>query len=478
MVRTDQAYINQYLVYDEAFEACEACEKACVEADYFLRKEARKSYLDTYFSEALNFGAKKAPVKTENNVFAKIGKAIVTLIEKIKAAIIHIKDSIFGTQKKTEAANKALQKIFAENPEMKKTIMKGLKKEWFTIYDVAAYKNDVVGLIKMVDQAKIDNQTAMDKFQEITDKVKKGIITGGAITGGLGILKGITEINKSRTSLQDTMEAMQHMAEAIKDDTTNKGKDPNSVSTKARILGGAVKVLMGLDKNYETNAEKAAKLAEEQAKAEADVKAKQKEDDDAENKRRNDESYQWKVDAHNRELARNAAEDAARQEDAKKKEEEAKKKAETDAYNASVDTTNRSFIRRRDSAQRAIDDYNKKVELFVNYAASQACTSTDDDRFKSLRDDVEDAFSRISNTYSEFVKGGVRDSIRSAFIGTVAQMVTRKGNKMPKEHEVEDAINKGQKLFFNPNGNGSSNNSSSSSSGGNSFRVKRKNKKS
>lgn len=472
MVRTDQAYINQYLVYDEVFEACEACEKACVEADYFLRKEARKSYLDTYFSEALNFGAKKSTSKTEDNVFAKIGKAIVNLIEKIKNAIKHIKDSIFGTQKKTEAANKALQKIFAENPEMKKTIMKGLKKEWFTIYDVAAYKNDIMGLIKMVDQAKIDNQTAMDKFQDMTDKVKKGIVTGAAITGGLSILKGITEINKSRTSLQSTMEAMQHMAEAIKDDTTNKGKDPHSISTKARILGGAVKVLIGLDKNYETNAEKAAKAAEEQAKVEADAKAKQKEVDDAESRRRNDESYQWKVDAHNREVARNAADDAARQEEAKKKEEEARKKAETDAYNQSVDATNSTFIRRRDAAQSAINDYNKKVELYVNYAASQNCTSTTDSRYISLKNDVEKAFNRISDTYSDFVSGGIRDSMRIGFVGRVDRMVTSKGNKMPGVHDIEDIINYGQRIVFNPSGKGSGNKSSSSN--GNSFRVRRK----
>ena len=472
MVRTDQAYINQYLVYDEVFEACEACEKACVEADYFLRKEARNSYLDTYFSEALNFGAKKSSSKTEDNVFAKIGKAIVTLIEKIKAAIMHIKDSIFGTQKKTEAANKALQKIFAENPEMKKTIMKGLKKEWFTIYDVAAYKNDIMGLIKMVDQAKIDNQTAMDKFQDMTDKVKKGIVTGAAITGGLSILKGITEINKSRTSLQSTMEAMQHMAEAIKDDTTNKGKDPHSISTKARILGGAVKVLIGLDKNYETNAEKAAKAAEEQAKAEADAKAKQKDVDDAEARRRNDEFYQWKVDAHNREVARNAADDAARQEEAKKKEEEAKKKAETDAYNQSVDATNSTFIRRRDAAQSAINDYNKKVELYVNYAARQNCTSTTDNRYISLKNDVEKAFNRISDTYSDFVSGGIRDSMRIGFVGRVDKMVTTKGNKMPGVHDIEDTINYGQRIVFNPSGKGSGNKSSSSN--GNSFRVRRK----
>lgn len=354
MVRTDQAYINQYLVYDEVFEACEACEKACVEADYFLRKEARKSYLDTYFSEALNFGAKKAPAKTESNIFAKIGKAIVTLIQKIKAAIIHIKDSIFGTQKKTEKANKALQKILAENPEMKKTIMKGIKKEWFTIYDVAAYKNDVVGLIKMVDQAKIDNQTAMDKFQDMTDKVKKGVVTGAAITGGLGILKGITEINKSRTSLQSTMEAMQHMAEAINDETSNDGKDPNAITTKARILGGAFKVLAGLDRNYETNAEKAARLAEERARQDADAKAQQAEE-----------------------------------------------------IEASINHTNRAISDSNKAAQDAVNKFNSQVQLVINTA--KRVKSATDPEYVYTKTEYRKQWERIRDIYYDSTRGAGRE---------------------------------------------------------------------
>lgn len=436
MVRTDQAYINQYLVYDEVFEACEACEKACVEADYFMRKEARKSYLDTYFSEALNFGAKKSTSKTEDNVFAKIGKAIVNLIEKIKNAIKHIKDSIFGTQKKTEAANKALQKIFAENPEMKKTIMKGIKKEWFTIYDVAAYKNDIMGLIKMVDQAKIDNQTAMDKFQDMTDKVKKGIVTGAAITGGLSILKGITEINKSRTSLQSTMEAMQHMAEAIKDDTTNKGKDPHSISTIARILGGAVKVLIGLDRNYETNAEKAARLAEEQ--------------DKAEDRRRNDESYQWKVDAHNREVARNAADDAARQEEAKKKEEEARKKAETDAYQASVNATNAGQTEARNAAQRAINHYNDTVKKLVDYAASTNCSGSTEPRYSGIKDSLKNTYERIYKNYGKYANGLDQNKFNT-FLGRVDKELADLSGTVPR-HKKEDLIAFGRFIEFDPNG--------------------------
>lgn len=267
MVRTDQAYINQYLVYDEVFEACEACEKACVEADYFLRKEARKSYLDTYFSEALNFGAKKAaPAKEESNIFAKIGKAIVTLIEKIKAAIKHITDSILGTQRRTEKANKDLQKILAENPEMKKTIMKGLKKDWFTVYDVASYKNDVVGLIKMVDQAKIDNATAMDKLKEAGEKFKKGAIAAGAIGVGIGgLLKVVTEINKQRKALGEMITDFQKLCEQKKEEAEKQGKPSNIITTSVRILTSAVQVALGIDKTCENNAKNASEVVEQAA---------------------------------------------------------------------------------------------------------------------------------------------------------------------------------------------------------------------
>ena len=425
MVRTDQAYINQYLVYDEVFEACEACEKACVEADYFLRKEARKSYLDTYFSEALNFGAKKAaPAKTESNIFAKIGKAIVTLIEKIKAAIRHIKDSIFGTQKKTESANKALQKILAENPEMKKTIMKGIKKEWFTIYDVAAYKNDVVGLIKMVDQAKINNQTAMDKFQEITDKVKKGIIAGGAITGGLGILKGITEINKSRTSLQSTMEAMQHMAEAIKDDTTNNGKDPNSVSTKARILGGAVKVLIGLDRNYETNAEKAARLAEEQAGQDADARARQRDADAAIDRQRHEEAYQ-------------------RGEAARKEAEERE---------ASINHTNRAISDSNKAAQDAVNKFNSQVQLVINTA--KRVKSATDPEYVYTKNEYRKQWERIRDIYYDSTRGAGREGNGNpppkynSFIRQADAIANNQGTV--SKRTIDDAIITGRFIEYVP----------------------------
>lgn len=253
MVRTDQAYINQYLVYDEVFEACEACEKACVEADYFLRKEARKSYLDTYFSEALNVGAKKND-KTEDNIFAKIGKAIVTLIEKIKKGIKHITDAILGSERRNAKTNSAVQKIIAENPELKKDIIKGVRNEWFTSYDVAGYKNDIIGLINMIDQAKIDNATAMDKFKMSTEKFRKGtvkVIAGaGAATA---LFKFVTELNNQRKALRDMATDVQKLCEKKKEEAEKKGKDAGVISNVLRIITSTIQVLFGIDKQLEDN---------------------------------------------------------------------------------------------------------------------------------------------------------------------------------------------------------------------------------
>lgn len=257
MVRTDQAYINEYLVYDEVFEACEACERACVEADYFMMKQARRDYLDAYFSEALNFG--KKPQQEETNIFAKLGKAIVTLLNKIRDFIRKITDAILGTQRRTAKANSAIQKIIADNPELKNKILKGVKKEWFTIYDVAAYKNDVIGLINMMDQAKIDNATAMDKFKEATAKLGKGTMTALAGTGGvLGAIKCIGEITKSRDAISKTSKSLENMTKVVQSEVEKaakeKGQDPNGfrakATTKVRILSGAIQVLIGYDKKY------------------------------------------------------------------------------------------------------------------------------------------------------------------------------------------------------------------------------------
>ena len=66
MVKTDQSYINQYLKYDLVFEACDECERACIEADYLLRKSQRDAYLNSFFEASL-FGKKKDPVVKGTN---------------------------------------------------------------------------------------------------------------------------------------------------------------------------------------------------------------------------------------------------------------------------------------------------------------------------------------------------------------------------------------------------------------------------
>lgn len=259
MVKTDQSYINQYLKYDLVFEACDECERACIEADYLLRKSQRDAYLNSFFEASL-FGKKNDPVvkkadDAEDNFFAKIGKAISDLIKKITDFIKDIGAAITGKQRDIDADTKAVNKIIAENPELKNTIVKGIKKEWFTKHDVAAYKSDIVGLINMLDQGKIDNETAMDKFNDATKKFVNGAKNAAIATLTIsGAMKLASNINNFRTENKKLADDLRKSAEDIKDATTKAGKNPKSISTQVKILTNALKVIVGIDQKQDAAA--------------------------------------------------------------------------------------------------------------------------------------------------------------------------------------------------------------------------------
>lgn len=293
MVKTDQSYINQYLKYDLVFEACDECERACIEADYLLRKSQRDAYLNSFFEASL-FGKKKDPVvkkadAAEDNFFAKIGKAISDLIKRITDFIKDIGAAITGKQRDIDADTKAVNKIIAENPELKNTIVKGIKKEWFTKHDVAAYKNDIVGLINMLDQGKIDNETAMDKFNDATKKFVNGAKDAAIATLTIsGAMKLASNINNFRTENKKLADDLRKSAEEIKDATTKAGKNPKSISTQVKILTNALKVIVGIDQEQDTatkelqnqanvlkNQAKKTDAAVNEVNSEADVKARQ-----------------------------------------------------------------------------------------------------------------------------------------------------------------------------------------------------------
>lgn len=286
MVRTDQSYINQYLKYDLVFEACDECERACIEADYLLRKSQRDAYLNSFFEASL-FGKKKDPVvkkadDAEDNFFAKIGKAISDLIKKITDFIKDIGAAITGKQRDIDADTKAVNKIIAENPELKNTIVKGIKKEWFTKHDVAAYKSDIVGLINMLDQGKIDNETAIDKFNESTKKfvtgAKDAAIAALTISGAM---KLASNINNFRTENKKLADDIRSMAEKTREDATKGGKNPKSISTQVKILTNALKVIVGLDRQQDAAADEIRKkskdvnAAAKKVNSVADVDARQ-----------------------------------------------------------------------------------------------------------------------------------------------------------------------------------------------------------
>ena len=102
--------------------------------------------------------------------------------------------------------------------------MKGIKKEWFTKHDVAAYKNDIVGLINMLDQGKIDNESAIEKFNDATKKFVNGAKNAAIASLTIsGAMKLASNINNFRTENKKLADDLRKSAEEIKDDTTKAG---------------------------------------------------------------------------------------------------------------------------------------------------------------------------------------------------------------------------------------------------------------
>jgi hypothetical protein len=126
--------------------------------------------------------------------------------------------------------------ILAKNPQLKKQVAEGIKKEWFTYRDVAAYEKDVAGLINMLDQKAIDNATFLDRMSKAADKFNKSaapIISVGCTIAGLVTL--VPKMLKGCKETTDFLGSMNGQLEKIKEETENNRTDKNQDHITAKV---------------------------------------------------------------------------------------------------------------------------------------------------------------------------------------------------------------------------------------------------
>lgn len=207
-MKTNAAYIHEFSILDDINETISEVTNEVNHAMYEYETSKRQDDLRSFFE---NYN--EDFIMEKEGIFTRIGNAIIKLIKKIGDVISKFTDKFFHRSKEVETDEQVVNQIVSRNPELRSTVVKGLKNEWFTYKDVAKYKDDILGLSMMLEQQTIDHKTFKQKCGEALDKFNKSgtaIITAGAtIAGVLTILpKIVNAFKRNKKALGDTKGAL------------------------------------------------------------------------------------------------------------------------------------------------------------------------------------------------------------------------------------------------------------------------------
>lgn len=168
-MKTCAAFIHEYDAYDDFEESCYQFDRELAVAEFELAKAYHAADMNIFFEgEEGDANAKKA--EASDSFLAKIGKMIQSLIESIGKVIESFTGKITNIGKNVRTDKEKIEAILAKRPELAKDINVGLEKGWYTEKDVASFEKDTLGLLKLVEQGKMDHKTFA---QKIGDSIKK-----------------------------------------------------------------------------------------------------------------------------------------------------------------------------------------------------------------------------------------------------------------------------------------------------------------
>lgn len=240
-MKTSHAYINEYSFLDEVLEAVESAERDIQIAFYDYSKNKRAIENKSFFEYVENAGLM---VEKEGTSFlAKIGNAVMTIINKIASFLKTITDKITKNNEKIKDDVEIVNQMVARNPQLKNQVAKGIKEEWFTYKDVAAFEKDTIGLINMLEQNRIDHRTFREKFEDMSKKFAdsaKPIITIGTTVGA--VLGAVGHIVGAPSKAKKCLSSFHNKSKDFKKDLDTKysEKDTNKAQAISWALGKAV----------------------------------------------------------------------------------------------------------------------------------------------------------------------------------------------------------------------------------------------
>lgn len=241
MLKTNQAYINEFSFFDNVMECVEECRNEVDMAVYSYNNNKRQAELKSFFEGVMD--DELFIEKEGEGVLAKIGNVIIKLVKKVADFLTSTKEKLLGLTQKSKTDAEIVNKLIAEHPELRKEVIDGLEKEWFTYKDVAKFEKDVVGLIQMLDKNKIDHATFKDKMKKACKEFSESGKSVLAATATLGsILMIIPNIAKGVKASRATLQEMSKTAENIKKnaETNYTENDVNKFQAITNAIGQVI----------------------------------------------------------------------------------------------------------------------------------------------------------------------------------------------------------------------------------------------
>lgn len=239
---TLKEYINEFSYVDDMNEALYHCEKSTTVSYYDFISEmerAEKKYIfENADISALSENAKEG-------FFAKIGKTVMALIEKVSNFFKTILEKIGQITGFIDTDKQKVEKMISEHPELKDKIIMSLENGSMTISDIAKFEKDYLGLVELYKKSSIDENSFQAKVDKLIDefntKGQKVILTVGTVTGILLLVPKMVEAcSKAKKSFSDINKALKAFQQDVE---KNKINDPS----KVRAILNAFTKAIGLE---------------------------------------------------------------------------------------------------------------------------------------------------------------------------------------------------------------------------------------
>ena len=243
MTATNASYINEFNFFDDMYSCLESTLNTVnMECTNFAVKK-HQIEMKHYFEDTVDFDVMIE--KEGGSVLAKIGNAVLTIINKITDTIKKLMDKILGNTKNIKTDEEIVNQMVSKHPELRDQIVKGINKEWFTVRDIAKFEKDITGLIQMLEKNAIDHETFGEKIRRRCEEFSKSAAPFvSVISTFTAFMKVIPDISKNCSQTKEAFEHLRGTCEDFKDrvDRNYGDKDVNKAQAIMNALGNVIGV--------------------------------------------------------------------------------------------------------------------------------------------------------------------------------------------------------------------------------------------